>query len=356
MSRGVVTADWHVGVKTHSVLDKETGLPSRWNDVWKSANYVVDYAIQNSADFFWLLGDVFHTNHPTPTELYFTVEILKRLEEAGIQTIVFNGNHDYVAGSKMSAASALDGLGKWENVKFFSEIGYETGHGWGAKIIPHGFNIADVQQKRALSRELLLCHTTFDGCVVGSENFMLSSQVKPLPKGCDVDLILSGHIHKAQRLVDSYGKNVDVIYPGSIERVDFGEENEEKIFLWLDAETLECQDIPIPARQMLTIRSSAETIDEFEAEIADKEIKDRIIRVILDNSLISRGVVEDAVRHHEPHIVSQVKMNKMEVISSIEEEELDEDSLIEQMIRDRLDDETEILRALEIVKEIQNGV
>ena len=84
---------------------------------------------------------------------------------------------------------------------------------------------------RPESVKLLCMHQSIEGAQVGPSNFTFR-------KGSDVialdalpgnyDLILSGHIHRAQVLRTR--NNTPVIFPGSIERTAFAEKEEEKGF------------------------------------------------------------------------------------------------------------------------------
>ena len=225
--KGIVTSDWHIGVKSHAITEAATGLSSRLLDVELSANNIVDYAISNDAEFFWFLGDLFHTNRPTPTEWAVAVSIFDRLESAHIPTLIFDGNHDFVSGKgKISAATALQYFRTWNFIEFYDRVATKK---WGdltTIVVPHGCDLQPTTE-RTNNRQVLLCHTTFDGATVGSEGYMMASHVRPMLKGQHIDLIISGHHHKPQRLVCAYDRRVDVIYPGSIEKVNFGERDEQ---------------------------------------------------------------------------------------------------------------------------------
>ena len=312
--RGVVTGDWHIGFQAYSVVDQETGLQSRLIDVWRSASYVVDYAIKNRADFFWFLGDLFHTNRPTPTEISFAASLFGRLERAQIPTIVIDGNHDYVAGkSKQSAASVLQHLGpnEWSYVEF---IGRHPKRIDNVVAVPHGCDLNAISQfypnNMTPRKNVLLCHTEFHGCQVGSENFMMASAVKALPKGLGPEIILSGHIHKAQTLRCAYDKRVDVIYPGSIERVSFHERDEKKEFGWFDDETLEYVSIEIPAREMVQIDTQALNEQQLVDEIQNLNVLNAIVKVNASNPRFvgGRDVIEKVLRARGVHSVAQVNL------------------------------------------------
>jgi exonuclease SbcD len=94
-----------------------------------------------------------------------------------------------------------------------------------------------------------------------------------------------GHIHKHQDA--NAGGYPPVVYPGSLERIDFGEEHEPKGFCWVElvkgATTYEF--IPVKARPMRTIEVDVayepNPTEAVVAAIRDTDITDAIVRVIV---------------------------------------------------------------------------
>ena len=68
------------------------------------------------------------------------------------------------------------------------------------------------------------------------------------------DYVALGHIHKHQDVNE--GKYPSVVYSGSLERIDFGEEKESKGFCWVELvrEETAWNFVPVHARPFLTIR------------------------------------------------------------------------------------------------------
>ncbi|MBA7539334.1 hypothetical protein ES705_31613 [subsurface metagenome] len=69
----------------------------------------------------------------------------------------------------------------------------------------------------------------------------------------EFDYVALGHIHKFQDL--SLNNGTPVVYPGSIERINFGEEKEDKGFCLVNIERgkTSYEFIPVPARRFITI-------------------------------------------------------------------------------------------------------
>src|SRR5439155_8655985 len=90
------------------------------------------------------------------------------------------------------------------------------------------FVIRTAEQLDPTIPAVLTIHGTIDGATVGAERQIMLGRDLVLPKSVvalpGVDYVAMGHIHKHQAL----GEHPPVVYSGSIERIDFGEEHEDK--------------------------------------------------------------------------------------------------------------------------------
>ena len=95
------------------------------------------------------------------------------------------------------------------------------------------------------------------------------------------DYVALGHIHKHQSLNDS----PPVVYSGSLERIDFGEEVEDKGFCWieLDRGKTKWDFIKVKARSFVTIkidiRDSGDAVSAVQAKIKARSLDGAIARV-----------------------------------------------------------------------------
>jgi exonuclease SbcD len=107
---------------------------------------------------------------------------------------------------------------------------------------------------------LLTGHFTVSGAVVGSErNIMLGRDVSVLPSSLADprwDYVALGHIHKHQNLSKGRKGVPPVVYSGSIERIDFGEEGDPKGFCWveLQRDNTHWRFVELDARPFVTLR------------------------------------------------------------------------------------------------------
>lgn len=234
--KAAITGDWHIGLNTHGVFDPETGMNTRLIDIRNAAEEIINHAIADGATHFFHLGDLFHTNHPTPTEIAVAQTLINKLSDAGIRTYIISGNHDFVQGKKLDALEMFSKQ-KIDHVTFHSDPKVVLDGDVRLVIIPHCTQ-AELMQFVESSKipqddklNVMLCHTTFAGAQVGSEDRMMAAGVTMLRQELNVNVVFSGHIHKPQKLVSAYSGRADVHYPGSPIQMDFAERNDEKEFL-----------------------------------------------------------------------------------------------------------------------------
>jgi exonuclease SbcD len=151
------------------------------------------------------------------------------------------------------------------------------------KLIATLFNQIDSQ------KPVLLClHHPFDGAKVGPKNFTFFNRpdtINPKDIPFSVDAVLSGHIHRHQVLYFKDGdRQIPVIYPGSIERTSFVEQDEDKGYSIVEVCNTQIAHtfIKLPARPMYQINMDVRNyiLSQFESKI------DRIIREIPPDSIL----------------------------------------------------------------------
>jgi len=85
---------------------------------------------------------------------------------------------------------------------------------------------------------LLTGHFTIGGAMLGSERQIMLGRDVNVPKMSVADnrwdYVALGHIHKHQNLTTGRDDLPPVVYSGSIERIDFGEQGDTKGFCWVE--------------------------------------------------------------------------------------------------------------------------
>ena len=260
-------ADAHIDMANYGRHDPYTGLPFRVMDFLKSLDVIVDTAIQEKVDLVLFAGDAYKDRNPAPTFQREWGKRIMRLSHAGIPTLLLVGNHDL--SPALGRAHALDSFDTLEvpNVRVLSRPAFLKPEDLGGLPIQvlalpwisrSGFiaqlNASELDTEQAYTRleelltelvkgwldqadptlpTVLTAHASVAGATYGGERTVMLGSDLVLPgslvRDPRLDYVALGHIHKPQDL-NPQG-HPPVIYPGSIERVDWGEWNDEKYFI-----------------------------------------------------------------------------------------------------------------------------
>ena len=256
-------ADVHIGVENFGKTDPDTGLSTRLGDFLKSFDEVVDYAIEAHADLVLCCGDAYKSRDPSQTHQREFAHRLVRLSSAGIPTFLVVGNHDLPAvfgrataleifqtlevpnvyvGDRLTTYRVPTASGEVQIVA----VPWPRRSGLLARRDTHGLTPDQVNEaiQEMMSRliraqvgaldpavpSLLAGHVTVSGATAGSEQSMMLGRDPVLLKSDvalpQLDYVALGHIHRHQVLNEA----PHVVYSGSLERVDFGEERDDKGF------------------------------------------------------------------------------------------------------------------------------
>jgi exonuclease SbcD len=263
-------ADAHIDMQNYGRHDPETGLPLRVLDFLKSLDAIVDAALAEKVDLVIFAGDAYKDRSPAPTFQREWGRRIIRLSQAGIPTLLLVGNHDLApAAGKAHAIQEFDTL----NVPHVRVLArpelLRPEQLWGlplqviawpwltrsAIIAARGLSAADpaevnrqiteiiIEQTNAWLGEadaslpiVMTAHASVEGAVYGSERTVMlgSDWLVPasLVRDPRLDYVALGHIHKPQDL--NQDGHPPVVYPGSIERVDFGEAADPRFFVIAD--------------------------------------------------------------------------------------------------------------------------
>lgn len=260
-------ADAHIDVAMHGKQDPATGLPIRVLDFLKALDTIVDTAINEKVDLAIFAGDAYKDRTPSPTYQREWGKRIIRLSGAGIPTLLLVGNHDISpAIGRANTLQEFDTL-QVPNVRVLSKPGLLKPEDlWGLPLqvlaLPwvHRSSLTAVldispADETTINEEIekrvnyilqekmdefdptipavLIAHGSVQGATYGQErSVMLGKDLVlsgSLVKDPRLDYVALGHIHKFQDL--NPGAHPPVVYAGSIERVDFGETDDEKGFV-----------------------------------------------------------------------------------------------------------------------------
>ncbi len=351
-------SDIHLGSGfSHGRINPATGLNTRLEDFTKTLSMCIDRAIAEPVDLVLFGGDAFPDATPPPYVHEAFASQFRRLADAHIPTILLVGNHDQHSQGNGGASLciyrtlAVPGFMVGDSIKthLISTINGDI------QIITlpwlnrstlltrpetEGLSIDEINrilieklepalegEVRQLNPQLptiLLAHLMADRATFGAEKFLAVGKGFTIPMSLlirpEFDYVALGHVHKHQNL--NPNNQPPVVYPGSIERVDFGEEKEDKGYIYLEIEksNVNWQFCTLPARPFLTINLDVSEKDDPQEYIlkviAKKEIKDIVIRLIYkvrseQLDLINTNEIHEilAIAHSytiRPELVSQL--------------------------------------------------
>ena len=319
-------SDLHIGVENYGRTDPKTGLSTRLGDFLDSLEQVVEFALNEGVDLVLLAGDAYKGRDPTQTHQREFAKRLNRLSKAGIPAFLLVGNHDLPAAS--SRATAVDIFPTLEvaNIHVGNSLKtYDVPTPSGPLQVlavpwPKRSAILSREDSRGMSIEqvrqtleerltdgievaasqldptipaILTGHVTVNGATVGTERSMMLGQdhvllVSALDRP-QVEYVALGHIHKHQILRPDPPM---VVYSGSLQRVDFSEEGDEKGFCVIDLDPAAPQGQrmtkfefhKLDARSFVTVDVTLEPQDvdptaTVVRAIARKEIAGAVVRV-----------------------------------------------------------------------------
>jgi exonuclease SbcD len=323
-------------MENYGRLDPATGLNSRVMDFLRRFGEVVDYALQNEIDLVIFAGDAYKTRDPNSTYRREFARRIKRLADAGIPVVLVVGNHDLPAQERRASSVEIFATLDIPNVVVGSREKLHT-------LMTRRGNLVQVATIPYPIRQRLVAHpehkdktiSQLDALVqqIVSENIQgLAAQVDPdLPAvvaghfsvsdaklgsersvmlGRDVvvlksvladpiwDYVALGHIHRHQDL--NGGQHPPIVYSGSVERIDFGEEREDKGFVVAEVERGKASWSfhPVAARRFVTIRvdllESTEPMSRILEEIAKHQVKDAVVRLIVRARPEQEGLIREA--------------------------------------------------------------
>ncbi len=334
-------ADLHLGVESYGRIDPATGLSTRLLDFLSALDQVVDYALSNKVDLVLFCGDAYKSREPSQTHQREFAKRINRLSTAGIPIFLLIGNHDLPnAIGRATTTEIFDTLAvKKVYVSNRPDI-YRIPTSSGtiqivslpwlrrsallSKEDTKNLNFDQINQRlqQVLTNiiaanipkldpglpSILAAHVWVSGAKVGSERSMTIGQEHALLLSNVAhpafDYIALGHIHRHQVL----STNPPVVYAGSLERLDFSEEEDDKGFYLVEIEPdketgqrrVSFDFHQVTGRRFLTINIDIEPPDTDPTStvlkvIAEQEegVKDAIVRLQISLPAEIKGQLRD---------------------------------------------------------------
>lgn len=260
-------ADAHIDIANYGRHDPETGLPLRVMDFLHALDQIIDAAIEEKVDLVIFAGDAYKDRNPQPTFQRAWGKRIMRLSQAGIPTLLLVGNHDVspalgrahtlheFATLEVPHIHVADGLKLWTAEQLglpvqIISVPWLSRSLLVGRVETVGRTVEEIYQQLedlVSSRVtelieqadpdiplILTAHASVQGAKFGSERAVMLGHELILSGGLvnhpKLDYVALGHIHKPQVLSDK-GSHPPIVYPGSIERIDFGEKEDKRFAL-----------------------------------------------------------------------------------------------------------------------------
>jgi exonuclease SbcD len=333
-------ADLHIGMENYGHLDAATGINGRVMDFLRRLTEVVDHALENEVDLVIFSGDAYKSRDPNSTYRREFGRRIKRLADGGIPVVLVVGNHDLPAVTKRASSIEVFRTLDVPNVvladrEVLHRLTTRKGDIIQVATVPYPLRqqllvhedyrkktIAELdalvqdllaENIEALSREvdpslpaILAGHFSVSEAKQGSEqSVMLGRDVivlKSVLLNPAWDYVALGHIHRHQDL--NSGRQPPIVYSGSLERIDFGEEEEPKGFVVADVSRghTEWAFHPVAARRFVTVRADVrnetEPITAVLSAISKEDVTDAVVRLIVQIRAEQEGLIRDADLRH----------------------------------------------------------
>jgi exonuclease SbcD len=366
-------ADAHIDMANFGRHDAASGLPLRVMDFLKSLDAIVDAAITENVDLVLFAGDAYKDRNPAPTFQREWGRRVMRLSRAGIPTLLLVGNHD--TSPTLGRAHTLDPFNTLEvpNVLVLDRpVFLRPTDLWGLPLqviaLPwisrsgliasqeiSGANTESVNEdieerltvivKNMMEEAdpslplVLTAHASVQGAVYGGERTVMLGSDLVLPgslvRDPRLDYVALGHIHKSQNLNEN--AHPPVIYPGSIERVDFGEAADEKFFViahvehgQTEVEWRKLKDIRPFIDRSLRIKSQEDVTGQMQRCLPQAtKLEGAIVRLVLEyprewetliDEVALRQYASSAFEFHlikRPTVEARARLSQDETVGSL---------------------------------------
>ena len=392
-------SDIHVGMENYGRIDPQTGTSTRVRDFLERLDEVVEYALAHEADLAIFAGDAFKSRDPEPTQQREFAARIKRLADA-MPTLLLVGNHDMP--SMAARASSVDIFRALEvpgvivghlpearvvqtrrGPIFLAWMPYPMRNRLLSKEEHQGKTIEELETalreaisdvlrglaEEASAREMprvLAAHFSVAEAKLGSERTVMlgrevavftSSLVDPA-----WDYVALGHIHQHQNLNPT--GSPPVVYSGSLERIDFGEEGEPKGFCWVEVSRgrARWEFVPVQARPFRTVRLDVRVLADPTAAAVEAvtriEAEGAVVRVIIrmrpdQQALLRDREIEAALKPASNVVIArEVESEARARLGDLMPETLTPIQLVERYFRARGEDDKRIAALLAKAEEL----
>jgi exonuclease SbcD len=286
--RVIHVADTHLGYGNFSgKLDPVRNLNQRECDVYDAWHAAIDVALEREPQLFIHAGDLFDSSRPSPRAIVEALTGFAKLRDAGIPAVVIAGNHS--TPRFRSGGSVFEILKEFGITAVWGAPETVTVNGLAVHCIPHEpqpeqllEDIRSLALDGAAAGNILVLHAGLEGV---RQDYHEVNEIALAPEDLaegEYAYVALGHLHRFQV------PQLNAAYPGSLERLDFGDIDGEKAVVEVDlaagaGSNNFIKRHSIPTRPMFDIAVACEGIGPGEVVAA---IENEIAGLSLDQALL----------------------------------------------------------------------
>lgn len=351
-------SDIHLGSGfVHGRLNPKTGLNTRLEDFINILSLCIERAVIEKVDLVLFGGDAFPDATPPPYVQEAFASQFRRLADAKIPTVLLVGNHDqhsqghggaslciyrtlgvpgFIVGDSLKTNKILTKNGEIQVITLpwlthSILLTHRKTDGLSFEEVQHllieSLTLALEGEIRQLDPKLptiLLGHLMAERANFGAEKFLAVGKGFTIPMSLlirpEFDYVALGHVHKHQNLNPT--NDPPIIYSGSIERVDFSEEKEDKGYITLEITKgqVNWKFNTLPSRNFCSIDINVS--EEYDPQLAiikaikKKSIQDSVVRLIYkirseQLELVNTGEIYEALKGAHSYTIRPELISKL---------------------------------------------
>lgn len=232
--RWLATADVHLSnALPYCRVDWESGISDRLNDFDRLAKFICDTAKKQATTGLLILGDLFDRNLLDAITLKYASSWVQYLSDAFDHVLILPGNHENYDARSMHFTS--EWLRSLRNVDVVASPMVKGKLAF-VPYMPLGRLRREVAKLRGKAPVLCL-HTTFAGSTEHGHTFQSGVRARDV-RG--FDLVLTGHIHKSQKLPHG----IPGRYLGSPLPIDFRDNTQKRLWVIDDDRVVRSVKVP----------------------------------------------------------------------------------------------------------------
>jgi exonuclease SbcD len=347
-------ADIHIGMENYGRLDSASGLNSRLLDYLDRLEEALQIGLDEDVDLVLIAGDIYKNRTPNPTHQREFARRLRRVLAAGIPVFILIGNHDVsAAAGKAHSVEIFDTL-QVEGVTIANRMQVHritTRAGdlnlvavpWisrqailtkdDVRNLPFSELEAELLRRVAAWLDgvaakldpalpaVLAFHGSVVNATFGAERSVMLGSDLVIPPSLlaqpGIQYVALGHIHRHQVV----GHHPPAVYSGSIERIDFSEESEQKGVVIVEVEPgdeeARWRFVPVKARPFVTIKvdvtAASDPLERIAAAIGKHKVEGTVARLLVTATAEQRPHLEETMlrsllEQSGVHVVASAKV------------------------------------------------